>query len=255
MNEPTTPQYPFAEQPVFSTGTREEGVFTSILEFKNNPDWIVKEVDMVNDEIMFEWRLRQQSRIDNNEEIENDPVLTFDRFRAEVAAHKKILETSQTDINKFIPPNHLVFGENSYGNTKGFIVMQRVIGEDVSSMRNLTSNMLESLEELLLASLDFYDEQLSMGSGLMPDLWKPDDPTDRGSFRLSNLMFGKIKDGEEQVFLVDTYPLICAGGANSAFFDNFKRALESFYEQYRVLPSAKLRDRLVQYGNTAFEVE
>lgn len=245
--------YPFSEQPDYLATPHEEGGFAVLKEFENKPEWLIKEMEAVFDEIHERW-IQQFFREDGlSPEGPEIPPMTFERFRNEVSRHKKILDSTTTDINNFVPKNYLYYGTNDYGNERGFIVIQRVVGEDLINVAHVSPEMNQSFEQFLLAAFDFYEEQKNMGIGYFPDIVSlPEEDSAKPHF-IHNIMFGKINDGPENIYLVDTYPLMRIWDDEDKFFDNLKRALEDYYRKAGVKPNPEVKERLKKYGNTIME--
>lgn len=236
--------YPFPVDIKDSEGA-SKGVFSKIKEFESNPDYIVKELDVVNDSLRLQKVLNHET-----DEYEDHPM-TFERFKKEVGETEKILTSSKTKINSFIPKRMLVYGTGESGKERGFIVMERVKGVNIFDAETLSKEDVNELEKLVLTSLDFYfDEQVSSNRKLIPDLvtGNYNDP------QLSNIMIGRTKsNSKKKVWFVDTYPLRRPMMTIDPYFDQLKRALEKLSQKKEIQYSEKLVRRLNSFGDTEFK--
>lgn len=225
--------YPFP-QDLHENREIERGAFATIREFSSNPDVIVKE-------------LPPQIDIDSGHVLTGDAG--FKKFREVVAKYDSLIKYSKTDIAKYIPKSMLVFGSNDQEKDKGFIVAEKVTGKDIGKIDTISTDNIIELESLIITSLDLFEES-SNSLRYFPDLTRPTS----SSYELLNIMVGTTKNNpKEQIYLIDTYPLIYAGNSKSSEFDHLKRALENFSRKFGVEFSPELRQRLIAYGKTAFE--
>lgn len=179
-----------------------EGFFSKVKHFRDDPRWIVKEYDQVNDLAMAEWRATNAT---NLEEEFKKPKMSFERFTYQVKKDEELLKKFGASLLRFIPEHHLVFGTNPDGEKRGFLAMKRVIGEDVEIMKEVPQELVTQLEEVITEAVKFYEmsQQDPIHKGLFPDLMPIQDDDNE---RFGNLMWGEV-DRKKGLYLIDTYPL------------------------------------------------
>lgn len=251
---PERGSYPFTPDIQDKTDVKE-GAFAIVKEFANNPDWIVKEFDQVLDEDFKVWLYMQERN-----PTATAPDMTFERFQNEVLRHKRILD-ADTHLTPFIPESSLVYGTDSVGKEKGFIVMRKVTGEDLENVAVLDSEQQAQLESLINACFDFYEENRKLSAhgettfGYFLDIIQSplrDDDT----YCLHNIMYGTLPgESEEQkrMLLVDSYPLYGVyGGDKDNFFELLSDALDTFEHEHGIRFSESLRERIKNTNNMGY---
>ena len=133
--------YPFRVDMVDKPGVTE-GAFSAVKEFLGDPRWIVKENDNVMDHEYMEW-LGKFGR--DPEKAGMPPNLTVERFKEEMKGADTMLKKFGGELYDFIPEHHFVYGANPDGRRKGFVVMKKVIGEDVIKMDKVPEELVLQL--------------------------------------------------------------------------------------------------------------
>lgn len=228
-----------------------EGAFALIKEFTNNPKWIVKEFDQVFDD---EYRLWLQMQERNP--ATPTPDMTYERFKQEILRHKRIIDTD-THLKPFMPESHLVYGTDSTGKEKGFIVMEKVTGNDLEKIDTSSPEQQLQLESLINACFDFYEDNRGPSRsgdttfGYFPDIIQSPLRKD-DTYRLHNIMYGTLPQEDpsnKRMLLVDSYPLYGVYGDDNKLFERMNSALDTFERENNIQFSSDLRVRIKNAQN------
>lgn len=166
----------------FKPGLREKsgiatGCFADVNEYEGDNRWVVKRLKSYSD---------------------------LEKLRQDLGAYDQDLRENGPELWKRIPEHNLIYGQMAFGARKAYVVMRKVLGEDLVSIKQCSAEIVRELENTIEESVLFMERSsLKSGKLTFPDLTPGQ--TD-GKDRFSNMVYGSI-DGVKKLYFVDTYPL------------------------------------------------
>ena len=133
----------------------------------------------------------------------NEIVTNYDigTFFADVGSTHCFLLSREYGLYRFIPPVQLVWGKNKQGVNRGYVLMKKVIGQDIYHYYNIDNAVATQLDELISISIRMGQDNLDLffRERRIPDIIN-------GSGFI-NIMIGTIDSNlQSKPYLVDTYP-------------------------------------------------
>lgn len=252
-DESASNEYPFNE--LQEKRDIVEGAFSTIHELQNNPNWVIKEMSQVLDN-SYETHLMLQRRNRAGE----PPKMTIERFESEVARHREIIMNNESNVKQLIPENYLIYGKGEGGHERGFIVMRKVIGTEITELEKVTEEQIQLIEQTLIESFKFFDNSSHTSpSGKVvryfPDLIQTPEQED-DSYKLHNIIIGHQsydnKKQNDQAYIIDNYPLRTIWEDRApTFFYKLKEAINDFESTHQSTFSEELHQILQNHTSEA----
>lgn len=152
------------------------------------------------------------------------------------------IRNSSTRVKDFIPETMIVIGKNHYGETRALVTMEYVTGTDINKLPSLTEEEDNHLDDLLIESLKFAQE-----NGVFPDILNGlTRESDKASFR--NIIVGTTKKNpESRPYVVDIWPLQPVSEGGMEYIQNsLAKALSLLEEQMQMELCPKTKAQLLE---------
>ena len=199
---------PFA--PTEALRSPNMGRFSVLEQFKDNPNYLLKTVSGASREIADQYS--GESSIEKTSEI--------------------LGRMKQSALGRFLPETKLVIGETEPGDTKLFMVTERIQGKQLNYTETITTEIGEDIDELLASNAEFYkdsfDDEASIGYSL--DIFGFD----------TNILIGRNmakEDTEDSVYFVDAFPVFKL--APDHLIESYEPAIRRLESRQLNLPKTK----------------
>jgi hypothetical protein len=160
--------------------TSEIGRFSMLEQFRDNPNYVLKTVSSASRDIASQYSGESSIEATNH-------VLSL---------------MQQSELGQFLPATHLVIGETEPGDTKLFMVSEKIVGQTLNRVSSLTDEISEDIDSLLEANTQYYIKSYDkdLGVGYTLDIFGFD----------TNVMIGKNiarADATDKVYFIDAFPI------------------------------------------------